>query len=102
LPSDLIFHFYCAVLDVSKNGSDAGHVQVTGVVETLHTKTDKPRVGNEDLVEEDTYQAGIAASQWDSSDGKGDPVAAVGVYHLRERRSAGGTIKKGNALDVSP
>jgi hypothetical protein len=89
-------------ISIPKSGLSYGHVRMNGIVETLHTKTSKPDVGDKDVVEEDTDQAGRAASDRDSPKGKGDPVAAVGVYYLRERRSAGGTIKKGNALDVSP
>ena len=123
--SDRVFHFCCTTQDVSKNGCEAvrndgcvlnkavtetlilksglsdGHVPMNGIVETLHTKTNKPDVGNEDVVEKVTDQAGSAASKRDSTKRKGDPIAAMGVYHLRERRGDGGTIKKGNALDVS-
>lgn len=42
-----------------------------------------------------------SARQRDSSNGKGDPKAAVGAYHLRERLSVSGTVNEGYVLDVS-
>ena len=81
--------------DACKDGRDA--VRNDGfVLNKAVTDICIPKSG-----QEDTDQVGGAASKRGSTKVNGDPIAAIGVYHLRERRSAGGTIKKGSTIDVS-